>query len=60
MPFVLPDATKEPAHRIKLSPEVNGDRRRARTVKLVPRFVSVAAGELDPAMLNTADEDPEA
>ena len=58
--FVLPDATKEPAPRIKLPSTMKGDRGRARTVELVPRSASVAASELDQYILDSADEDPDA
>ena len=54
------NSTKEPAPRIKLPSTVKGDRGRARTVKLVPRSVSVSVGELDPTTLDTADRDPDA
>ena len=58
--LVLPDATKEPAPRMKLPSTQKGDRGRARTAALVPRSARAAVGELDNSILDTPDVDPDA
>ena len=58
--IVLPETTKEPAPRMKLTATQKGDRGRARTVPLLPRSARVADGELDDAILDTSDIEPDA
>ena len=54
---MLPDATKEPAHRMRLPSTIMGDRGRARTEPLLPRSDGVAEGRLDSAPLNTLNDE---
>ena len=57
--LLMPDATKEPAPRMRLPTTIMGDRGRSRTEPLLPRSDGVAEGESDSAPLDTLNDELE-